>query len=210
MSGLTVIVAATKSNGIGQNGSMPWHIPKDLAYFSCVTTCAPPGKLNALIMGRGTWESIPPKFRPLKNRLNAVLSRNSTYPHIPPNEDHATPTFLFPHLEIAVSELKARHDIHRVFIIGGSSLYQETLGTGASTPPSLQADRVLLTRIHEPDFPDCDVFLPDFLADQNGGSSWTRASHDALVEWVNFDVPEGVQGENGVKFDFQMWVKRQD
>lgn len=80
MSGLTIVVAATRRNGIGQNGTMPWHIPKDLAYFSRVTTHAPKEKINALIMGRGTWESIPPKHRPLRSRLNAILSRNKEYP----------------------------------------------------------------------------------------------------------------------------------
>ncbi|KAI6032830.1 dihydrofolate reductase-like domain-containing protein [Pisolithus orientalis] len=211
MSGLTIIVAATRSNGIGHNGKMPWHIPKDLAFFSRVTARAPPGKINAVVMGRATWESIPSKFRPLRNRLNAVLSRNSEYPVPPP---HAS---LFPDLQTAIDRLRSRPDLHRLFIIGGSTLYRETLGFGtttASLPSSLQADRVLLTRIHEPDFPECDVFLPDFLdvaeRSGSGGSSWKRASHDELVAWaslVDFDIPEGVQEENGVKFEFQMWLK---
>ncbi|KAL4067401.1 dihydrofolate reductase-like domain-containing protein [Scleroderma yunnanense] len=209
MSGLTIIVAATRRNGIGQNRKMPWHIPKDLAYFSRITTNAPDGKINALIMGRGTWESIPAKFRPLRSRLNAVLSRNSEYP-LPP-DDLPTPILLFPDLQTAVDQLKFRQDIHRLFIIGGSSLYRETLGSlGSSSLLPLQADRVLLTRIHEPDFLDCDVFMPDFLDERNGGSSWKRASHDGLVTWAGltgFNIPEGIQEDNGIKFEFQMWVK---
>lgn len=58
---------------------MPWHIPRDLAYFSRVTTKAPAAQVNAIVMGRKTWESIPPKLRPLKKRINVVLSRNSDY-----------------------------------------------------------------------------------------------------------------------------------
>ena len=79
MSHLTLIVAATTKNGIGRGGTMPWHIPKDLAYFSRVTTSAPIGQANAVLMGRKTWESIPNKFRPLKKRINIVLSRDKDY-----------------------------------------------------------------------------------------------------------------------------------
>jgi dihydrofolate reductase len=79
MSRFTLIVAATKQNGIGRSGTMPWHIPKDLAYFSRVTTNAPATQLNMVLMGRQTWESIPQKFRPLKKRINVVLSRNPDY-----------------------------------------------------------------------------------------------------------------------------------
>src|SRR6266436_8780549 len=79
MSRLTLIVAATKSNGIGQNARLPWRLPKEMAYFSQVTSNAPDGRSNVVIMGRNTWESIPKKFRPLKNRVNIVISRNKDY-----------------------------------------------------------------------------------------------------------------------------------
>lgn len=79
MSRLTIIVAATVSNGIGKNGTLPWHLPKDLKYFAQATSTAPEGMQNAVIMGRNTWESIPVKYRPLKGRLNVVVSRDSQY-----------------------------------------------------------------------------------------------------------------------------------
>jgi dihydrofolate reductase len=79
MSRFTLIVAATKTNGIGQNGHLPWRLPKELAYFSRVTTNAPAGSMNLVIMGRKSWESIPSKFRPLKERVNIVISRNEGY-----------------------------------------------------------------------------------------------------------------------------------
>ncbi|KAF6766057.1 dihydrofolate reductase [Ephemerocybe angulata] len=66
MSRLTIIVAATKSNGIGQNGQLPWRLPKEIKYFAQVTSNAPEGTQNAVIMGRNTWESIPKKFRPYR------------------------------------------------------------------------------------------------------------------------------------------------
>lgn len=72
---------------------------------------------------------------------------------------------------------------------------------------SSRVDRVLLTRILSPDF-ECDVFMPDFTLEkrENGQSKWNRASHDSLQEWVGFEVPKEVQKENGVEYEFQMWV----
>ena len=96
--------------------------------------------------------------------------------------------------------------IHRSFVIGGASLYRDTL----SLPPSSNAfvDRILLTRILSPDFEACDVFMPDFLAGSEGDSQpWRQASHEELQEWVGSDVAAGTQEENGVQYEFQMWVR---
>lgn len=78
-SSFTLVVAATLTNGIGQGSRLPWRLPQELAYFARVTSGAPEGKLNSVIMGRNTWESIPLKFRPLPGRLNIVVSRNESY-----------------------------------------------------------------------------------------------------------------------------------
>ena len=73
-----LVVAATRKLGIGKAGTMPWKLPGDMAYFKELTSkTADAGKQNAVIMGRKTWESIPPKFRPLPNRVNVVLTRNA-------------------------------------------------------------------------------------------------------------------------------------
>lgn len=105
-------------------------------------------------------------------------------------------------LNTQTSDTKA---IYRTFVIGGASLYTETL---ALQPSSMEGfvDRVLLTRILSPAFDECDVFMPDFLGKGNDGV-WTRASHNALSEWVGLEVPEGVQQEKGVDYEFQMWVR---
>lgn len=79
MSRLTIIVAATKANGIGVNAGLPWKLSKELKYFAQATTNAPDGRQNAVVMGRNTWESIPAKFRPLPRRKNIVVSRNTRY-----------------------------------------------------------------------------------------------------------------------------------
>ena len=79
MTRLTLIVAATRNNGIGQNSQLPWRLAKEMAYFKRVTTNALEGSMNAVVMGRNTWESIPQRFRPLDKRLNIVISSNKNY-----------------------------------------------------------------------------------------------------------------------------------
>lgn len=81
LSNLNVIVAATIENGIGlsNSNSMPWRLSNELKFFAKVTST----KLetqedpNVVIMGRKVWDSIPQKFKPLRNRQNVVLSRTN-------------------------------------------------------------------------------------------------------------------------------------
>lgn len=80
---MTIIVAATTTNGIGvvegAVARLPWKLSKEMAYFARATTSAPLTRQNSVIMGRRTWESIPMRFRPLKQRLNVILSRDGTF-----------------------------------------------------------------------------------------------------------------------------------
>ncbi|CAI4227663.1 unnamed protein product [Auanema sp. JU1783] len=73
---MKLIVACDLDGGIGKNNSIPWTLRKDMTYFM-KSTChvEDSKKRNAVIMGRKCWESIPDKFKPLKNRLNIVISR---------------------------------------------------------------------------------------------------------------------------------------
>ncbi|KAI0480868.1 dihydrofolate reductase-like domain-containing protein [Xylariaceae sp. FL0804] len=84
--------------GIGLGGGLPWTgLRREMAYFARVTKRLPPGvqppALNAVVMGRKTWDSIPPRFRPLRGRLNIVVSRShddaaaATHPHPPPGPE---------------------------------------------------------------------------------------------------------------------------
>lgn len=75
----TIAVVAVSADGVfGFKGSMPWagSVPKDMARFRSLTTITSvaSGESAAVVMGRQTWESLPPSFRPLPNRRNIVLS----------------------------------------------------------------------------------------------------------------------------------------
>ncbi|KZT61019.1 hypothetical protein CALCODRAFT_514961 [Calocera cornea HHB12733] len=212
---LTMIVAATRTNGIGlaRTNGLPWRLPKEMAYFARVTSAAPEGKMNAVVMGRNTWESIPERFRPLKGRWNVVLSR-AEMPQLAdvPNTVHLS----------SISDLissQPPQPLHRIFVIGGAALYRSLV-----SHPSL--DRVLLTRVLSPAYEACDVFFPPIIplpdpsanADDtsvpSGGevvekaADWSQASFEELQSWVGVDVPQGVQEEKGTQYEFQMWIRR--
>lgn len=81
-----IIVAATQSGGIGNVGGLPWKqgaLPSDMKRFVNITmgdNGTDNGNssvvMNVVVMGRRTWESIPAKFKPLKGRINIILSNN--------------------------------------------------------------------------------------------------------------------------------------
>jgi len=66
---LGLIFARARNGVIGRDNQMPWHLPEDLAHFKATTLGQP------VIMGRKTWDSLPPRFRPLPGRLNVVITR---------------------------------------------------------------------------------------------------------------------------------------
>lgn len=73
--GLSIVAAVTPKWGIGAKGTIPWRLPGDMALFKKLTsTVTDSSKMNAVIMGRTTWESIPAKFRPLPRRMNIILT----------------------------------------------------------------------------------------------------------------------------------------
>jgi len=143
--GFSIIVATDQKRGIGKNQDLPWHLSKEMAYFAKITTETDgPDQRNAVIMGRTTFFSIPEKFRPLKNRLNIVIT---SYPElIPSHELVLTATSLDSALELAKTAAS-----NQVFVIGGATLYRSAV----SHP---DCDTLLITEI-EADF-GCDAFFP--------------------------------------------------
>ncbi|KAF2972097.1 hypothetical protein GQX73_g1459 [Xylaria multiplex] len=212
---LTLVVAATRNMGIGRNGTLPWTgLKKEMAYFARVTKRLPSvlnrdgntPAMNAVIMGRKTWDSIPPKFRPLKGRLNIVISRSHTEP--PAKQINAeTEAVKVGSLEQAIQYLESSSTIaqsSKVFVIGGAQIY-------ASALQLKEARRVLLTRVMS-DF-ECDTFFPLQLSEDSSEAKgdnagrWVRKSKEDLDQWTGETVPEGIQEENQTQYEFQMWER---
>jgi dihydrofolate reductase len=129
---LFVIVAVDDKGGIAREGKIPWNIREDLRFFSVITTSAPEGTQNAVIMGADTWNDIPY----LKNRINIVVSKNR-----PRNTLLTKPgyeTIIASSLETAIITAENLH-AHDVYVIGGVQLIEEALKMKA---------RVYLTLIH--------------------------------------------------------------
>lgn len=110
MTTLGLVWAQSRDGVIGAGGGMPWHVPEDLAHFRAVT-----GESD-VVMGRRTWESLPPRFRPLPGRRNIVVSRTSGWDA----EGAERVDSLDAALETA--------DTDRVWVIGGGRLYADAIG----------------------------------------------------------------------------------
>jgi dihydrofolate reductase len=109
---INLIWAQAHHRVIGKNGTMPWHLPEDLAHFKRTTLGAP------VIMGRKTWDSIPLRFRPLPGRMNVVISRDASQQEVLSKNGswHASS------LEKALSICEqAKHS--EVWVIGGAQIY---------------------------------------------------------------------------------------
>lgn len=142
-----VLVWAQARNGvIGRDNTIPWHIPEDMAHFKDVTLGRP------VVMGRKTWDSLPPRFRPLPGRPNIVLTRQAGWAA----DGTETATSVEQALQLVGSD---------VCVIGGSQIY-------ASAMPF--ATKLIVTEV-DADF-DGDAYAPPI------GSEWiTQAAGEWLT-----------------------------
>ncbi|GAA1342997.1 dihydrofolate reductase [Arthrobacter roseus] len=110
-----MIWAQTESGVIGKNGSMPWHLPADMAHFKRTTTGHP------VIMGRRTWDSFPAKFRPLPDRTNIVVTRKKELAA----EIAEAGAVVVGSLEEALDAASQAPGSEEIWIAGGGQLYLE-------------------------------------------------------------------------------------
>lgn len=154
--------------------------------------------MNTVIMGRKTWDSIPSRFAPLKDRRNVIVSRQRVKTGFVA-ELAGTGTEWVNSLDEALDAVKgAPAGGGKAFVIGGAQMYAAAMGRS-------ETKRILLTRVLS-DF-ECDTVFPVGLGEQGGEGGWVRASKGELDDWVGETVPEGVQEENGTRYVFEMWER---
>ena len=156
MGKVNIIVAASSNMVIGKDNSLPWHLPSDLKYFKKLT------QGSIVVMGRKCWDSLPEKSRPLRDRLNVVLTRN-------PNiyfEGGVTINSLDSFLE----DISFK-DSDDVFLIGGSEVYKQAFK---------YATKLYLTRIL--DNVEGDKYLEGFDVNE-----WTRTKTSDIIEENGFN-----------------------
>ena len=145
---MEAIVAIDLYNGISKNGVIPWTSKKDMTHFYKKTTG------NIVIMGKNTYFSIPKERRPLKNRLNIVLT---TQPYL--YQDISNSNVIFTNDDSIYNDFLASPEKYRnvfpflqenfkVFVIGGKQIYEKLI-------PSCHT--IWLTQIKK-DY-NCDLFL---------------------------------------------------
>ena len=141
---ITLIAARARNGAIGKENKIPWHIPEDLALFKRETLG------GAIVMGRRTWESLP--FKPLKDRLNIVVSRDTTL------TEHVVPS-----VEDAIA-LAQSQGYFRIYGIGGQGIYEALLPL---------AHRLLITEV-DTVVEDADAFFPEV------GEGWREVNKRVL------------------------------
>jgi dihydrofolate reductase len=133
---ISLIAAMSENRVIGHGKNIPWHIPEEQRLFRRFTLG------SSVVMGRKTFESIG---KPLEKRMNIVVSRKPDY--------KAEGCLTAKNLHDAIE--KAGEYSEEVFIIGGESLFRESLPF---------ADRIYLTRVHITVYGD--AFFPEFNPDR--------------------------------------------
>jgi len=147
--GVTILVAYDEERGIGKDGGIPWRFSEDMANFKKLTTG------QVCIMGRNTWESLPPKFRPLPDRVNFIISSQyiedqdkfqSTF-----TESDDAPVYVTPELYTGIDLAKLYYPDKEIFIVGGQRIYEDAL-------LSKHLTKIIASEVEGRH--DCDVFFP--------------------------------------------------
>jgi len=147
MTRIHMIFARAANGVIGRDNTIPWRLPEDMARLKRLTTGWP------VIMGRKTWDSLPPKFRPLPGRANIVITRQADW-----KEDGAETAASLPD---ALALCAASEE---VWILGGAQIYAQAMPL---------ANRIEVTEIDENI--EGDAFAPTL------GPEWRQTAREDHV-----------------------------
>lgn len=115
---VSLIVACTLNGGIGYDNSIPWNVKDDMLKFKKITMETQDKlKQNAVIMGSKTYMSLP--VSKLKDRINIVITRTDENNKLYEKND----VIKFKNIDLALNYCNGRNNIEKIYIIGGSYLY---------------------------------------------------------------------------------------
>ena len=165
--GIGLIWAEAEGRVIGRDGVMPWHIPEDLAHFKAVTLG------SAVVMGRKTWDSLPERFRPLEDRRNIVVTRQSDWSADGVEVAHS--------LDDALALASGNTDTGWIWVIGGAEIFAAVLA---------RADRLEVTEIRAeiagdtfaPEIPDSWLAV-----DRDPDEGWRTSRTGAAYRFVRYE-----------------------
>ncbi|MCJ1347106.1 dihydrofolate reductase [Peltigera leucophlebia] len=232
---LTLILATTPSFGLGFRGTLPWPpLKTEMAFFARVTKKAPPllistkklpppvarKTINAVLMGRKTWSSIPAARRPLKGRVNVVITRSpaALATELGQQQQGGREVLVAGSIEEGLKKLVTKYPpsnlniasapekpedlaLGRVFVIGGAEIYNRALQME-------NCDRVLWTRL-ECDW-ECDVFFPGHVilgGESGSGSEWVQRSNEYSDIWCGENGVGGKTEEDDVGWKVELWER---
>tara|TARA_B100000686_G_C16571311_1_gene853089 strand:- start:110 stop:619 length:510 start_codon:yes stop_codon:yes gene_type:complete len=136
---IAMIVAMDRDGCIGRGNGLPWRLSSDMARFKRLTEA---DGFNSVVMGRRTWESLPDPFRPLPERVNIVMSRDTDWE----DEGSITALYIGRAIEIAFSE-----GSDECWIIGGAQIYEMFID---------RVEEIHVTEVHTNG--SGDVFFPEW------------------------------------------------
>jgi dihydrofolate reductase/thymidylate synthase len=183
------IVAYTHiTRAIGKNGDLPWKskttlFKEDIRFFKKTTTeTKDPNKVNAVIMGRKTWESIPIKNRPLLKRLNVILSKTlDPIPDVILEQDFVQ----------AIEHLKQNSKVESIFVIGGGTVYKTAMDLKL-------LDQIYTTQIFS-EFENCDTFFSEILHSEYTNELLSCGPNYAIIKYSQIQKHEEYQYLNLIK-----------
>jgi len=132
---ISMIAAVAKNRIIGKDNDLVWNLPDDTRYFMDTT------KGHHILTGRRNYESIPPKYRPLKDRTNIIVTNQENY--------DAKGAVVVHNIQKGIDFAEEAGE-EELFIIGGGEIYRQALG---------QTDKLYITEVHG-EF-EGDTFFPE-------------------------------------------------